>query len=168
MSLRIRGRRGSPVDDESFQLQNCRRRRQGHGRQGRPRRCENPPQRILINSGTAPWPLDSPDRRALAGDCRAIDRGLDRALLGLRPHWPNAAMGDKALTDLVAVVDQMIEKIKRARIEDAYDRRRLHALWPSNHYHRCLGMILTYGRYQRTFNSVLMLALLNSGIVVSS
>ena len=99
---------------------------------------------------------------------RAIDRGLDRALLGLRPHWPNAAMGDKALTDLVAVVDQVIEKIKRARIEDAYDRRRLHALWPSNHYHRCLGMILTYGRYQRTFNSVLMLALLNAGIVVSS
>ena len=77
-------------------------------------------------------------------------------------------MGDKALTDLVAVVDQVIEKIKRARIEDAYDRRRLHALWPSNHYHLCLGMILTYGRYQRTFNSVLMLALLNAGIVVSS
>jgi hypothetical protein len=36
---------------------------------------------------------------------RAIDRGLDRALLALRPHWPNAAMGDKALADLVAVVD---------------------------------------------------------------
>ena len=41
---------------------------------------------------------------------RAIDRGLYRALLGLRPHWPNAAMGDKALTDLVAVVDQVSGK----------------------------------------------------------
>jgi hypothetical protein len=38
---------------------------------------------------------------------RAIDRGLDRALLALRPRWPNAAMGDKALADLVAVVDQV-------------------------------------------------------------
>jgi hypothetical protein len=38
---------------------------------------------------------------------KAIDRGLDRALLALRPHWPNAAMGDKALADLVAVVDQV-------------------------------------------------------------
>jgi hypothetical protein len=36
---------------------------------------------------------------------RAIDRGLDRALVALRPRWPNAAMGDKALADLVAVVD---------------------------------------------------------------
>jgi hypothetical protein len=41
---------------------------------------------------------------------RAIDRGLDRALLGLRPHWPNGAMGDKAVTDLVAVVDQVCGK----------------------------------------------------------
>ena len=41
---------------------------------------------------------------------RAIDRGLDRALLALRPHWPNAAMGDKALADLVAVVDQVSGK----------------------------------------------------------
>jgi hypothetical protein len=36
---------------------------------------------------------------------RAIDRGLDRVL-----HWPNAAMGDKALADLVAVVDQVSGK----------------------------------------------------------
>ena len=41
---------------------------------------------------------------------RAIDRGLDRALLALRPRWPNAAMGDKALADLVAVVDQVSGK----------------------------------------------------------
>jgi hypothetical protein len=41
---------------------------------------------------------------------RAIDRGLDRALRGLRLHWPNAAMGDKAVTDLVAVVDQVCGK----------------------------------------------------------
>jgi hypothetical protein len=41
---------------------------------------------------------------------RAIDGGLDRALLALRPHWPNAAMGDKALADLVAVVDQVSGK----------------------------------------------------------
>jgi hypothetical protein len=38
---------------------------------------------------------------------RAIDRGADRALLALRPRWPNAAMGDKALADLVAAVDQV-------------------------------------------------------------
>jgi hypothetical protein len=38
---------------------------------------------------------------------RAIDRGLDRALLALRPHPTNIAMGDKALADLVAVVDQV-------------------------------------------------------------
>ena len=39
---------------------------------------------------------------------RAIDRGLDRALLALGPRWPNAAMGDeKALADLVVVVDQV-------------------------------------------------------------
>ena len=38
---------------------------------------------------------------------RAIDRGLDRALLALRPHRPNIAMGSKALADLVAVVDQV-------------------------------------------------------------
>jgi hypothetical protein len=30
-----------------------------------------------------------------------------RSLDFLRPHWPNAAMGDKALADLVAVVDQV-------------------------------------------------------------
>ena len=41
---------------------------------------------------------------------RAIDRGLDRAFLALRPRWPNAAMGDKALADLVAVVDQVRRK----------------------------------------------------------
>ena len=41
---------------------------------------------------------------------RAIDRGLDRALLALRPHWPNAAMDDKAPMDLVAVDDQVREK----------------------------------------------------------
>jgi hypothetical protein len=41
---------------------------------------------------------------------RAIDRGLDRALLALRPRWPDAAMGDKALADLVAVVDQVSGK----------------------------------------------------------
>ena len=41
---------------------------------------------------------------------RAIDRGLDRALLALRPRWPNAAMGDKALADLVAAVDQVSGK----------------------------------------------------------
>ena len=41
---------------------------------------------------------------------RAIDHGLDRALLALRPNWPNAAMGDKALADLVTVVDQVSGK----------------------------------------------------------
>jgi hypothetical protein len=41
---------------------------------------------------------------------RAVDRNLDRALPALRPHWPNAAMGDKAPTDLVAVDDQVSEK----------------------------------------------------------
>jgi hypothetical protein len=41
---------------------------------------------------------------------RAIDCGLDRALVALRPHWPNAAMGDKALADLVAVVDRVSVK----------------------------------------------------------
>jgi hypothetical protein len=40
---------------------------------------------------------------------RAVDRNLDRTLLALRPHWPNAAMGDKAPTDLVAVDDQVSE-----------------------------------------------------------
>jgi hypothetical protein len=47
-------------------------------------------------------------RRRVIG--RAIDCGLDRALLALRPHWPNAAMGDKALADLVAVVDRVSVK----------------------------------------------------------
>ena len=98
--------------------------------------------------------------RSTAGSI-ALSWGFDH--IGRMRPWAT-----KRLRGLVAVVDQVIEKIKRARIEDAYDRRRLHALWPSNHYHRCLGMILTYGRYQRTFNSVLMLALLNAGIVVSS
>jgi hypothetical protein len=41
---------------------------------------------------------------------RAIDRRLDRALLALRPHWPNAAMGDKALADLIVAVDQVSGK----------------------------------------------------------
>jgi hypothetical protein len=40
---------------------------------------------------------------------RVVDRAIDRALLALRLHWPNAAMGDKALADLVAVVDQVID-----------------------------------------------------------
>ena len=38
---------------------------------------------------------------------RAIDRGLDRALLALRPHRPNVAMSEKALSDLLAAVDQV-------------------------------------------------------------
>jgi hypothetical protein len=38
---------------------------------------------------------------------RAIDRGLDRVLLALRPRSPNAAMGGKALADLLAAVDQV-------------------------------------------------------------
>jgi hypothetical protein len=41
---------------------------------------------------------------------RVIDRNLDRPLLALRAHWPNRAVGDKALTDLVAVVDQVSGK----------------------------------------------------------
>jgi hypothetical protein len=48
---------------------------------------------------------------------RAIDRGLDRALLALRPHWPNAAMGDKALADLGAVVDQVSGKNQAGAVE---------------------------------------------------
>jgi hypothetical protein len=43
---------------------------------------------------------------------RVIERGIDRglALLALRPRWPNADMGDKALSDLVATVDQVSGK----------------------------------------------------------
>jgi hypothetical protein len=41
---------------------------------------------------------------------RAIGRGLDRALLALRAHWPNEAIGDRALADLIAVVDQVSGK----------------------------------------------------------
>jgi hypothetical protein len=49
---------------------------------------------------------------------RAINRNLDRPLLALRTHWPNRAVGDKALTDLVAVVDQVSRKVKRAPMEE--------------------------------------------------
>ena len=42
---------------------------------------------------------------------RAIDRGLDRALFALRPRAPNAAMCEKALVDLLAVIDQ-VRKIR--------------------------------------------------------
>jgi hypothetical protein len=48
---------------------------------------------------------------------RAIDRGLDRALLALRTHWPNAAMADKALADLGAVVDQVSGKNQAGAVE---------------------------------------------------
>jgi hypothetical protein len=34
------------------------------------------------------------------------------------------AMGEKTLADVVAVVDQVSGKIKRATLEDAYDRHR--------------------------------------------
>lgn len=53
---------------------------------------------------------------------RAIDRGLDRALLALRPWSPNAAMGGKALADLLAAVDQVSGKIKRTPMEGAHER----------------------------------------------
>jgi hypothetical protein len=55
----------------------------------------------------------------------------------------NAAVGDKALADLVAVVDQVSGKSKRATMEDAYDEI-VHALWRSKHYHRCLDRTPTY------------------------
>ena len=41
---------------------------------------------------------------------RAIDRGLDRALLALRSRSQNAAMSKEALVDLLAVVDQVSGK----------------------------------------------------------
>jgi hypothetical protein len=99
---------------------------------------------------------------------RAIDRGLDRASwlfdhIGQMRPWATKRSWISSLSSI-----RCAEKIKRTPMEDAYDRRRLLALWPSNHYHRCLGMILTYRRYQRTFNSVLTLASLNVEIVVSS
>jgi hypothetical protein len=45
----------------------------------------------------------------------------------------------KALADLVAVVDQVGGKIKRAPMENAYDRVVRIALWRPTHHHRCLG-----------------------------
>ena len=62
---------------------------------------------------------------------RAIDRGLDRALVALRPHWPNAAMGDKALADLVATVDQVSGKNQATA-----DGR---GLWPTSFAPFCGG-----------------------------
>jgi hypothetical protein len=70
-----------------------------------------PASRIVIKSATgavASSTRQTVARRRVIG--RAIDCGLDRALLALRPHWPNAAMGDKALADLVAVVDRVSVK----------------------------------------------------------
>jgi hypothetical protein len=70
-----------------------------------------PTSRIVIKSGTgavASSTRQTVARRRVIG--RAIDCGLDSALLALRPHWPNAAMGDKALADLVAVVDRVSVK----------------------------------------------------------
>jgi hypothetical protein len=65
--------------------------------------------------------LDASGERAPAGSTpdatahwsivdRAIDRGLDRALLALRLRSPNAVMGGKALADLLATVDQVSGK----------------------------------------------------------
>ena len=68
--------------------------------------AREPASRILINC--VRW-------RVIDG---AINRDLDRPLLALRAHWPNRAVGDKALTDLVALVDQVSGKVKRAPMEE--------------------------------------------------
>ena len=54
-------------------------------------------------------------------------------------------MGDKALTDLVAVVDQVSGKSQAGADGGAHmtDLVRT-ALGRSNHYHCCLGMTRTY------------------------
>jgi hypothetical protein len=74
---------------------------------------------------------------------RAINRNLDRSLLALRAHWPNRAVGDKALTDLVALVDQVSGKVGRRWRSHMTDLVRT-ALGRPNHYHCCLGMTRTY------------------------
>jgi hypothetical protein len=128
-----------------------------------------PASRILINSGTAPWPARRrrPSRVGASSTGRSTAGSIALSWLfdhiGQMRPWATKRSRISSLSSI-----RCAEKIKRTPMEDAYDRRRLLALWPSNHYHRCLGMILTYRRYQRTFNSVLTLASLSVEIVVSS
>jgi hypothetical protein len=77
------------------------------GRQARPRRGESHLKDLdkFWDAAVTSWSSQTVTRWRVID--RAIDRGLDRALLARRPHWPNAAMGDNAFADLVALVDQV-------------------------------------------------------------
>jgi hypothetical protein len=89
-----------------------------------------PASRILINSGTAPWPAGRrPSRvgvidRAITAGSIALSQLFDH--IGQMRPWATKRSRISSPSSI-----RCAEKIKRTLMEDAYDRR-LHALWPSN------------------------------------